>query len=263
VSDERPGPRRLTPAGGDEDELDVDAALGEILLGVEPVEPPPAVRARLLARVADAPRRPARERRWLVPALAASLAGLLAAAGAALLSERSRVAPLRAERGALVAERDSLASELGALRDERGELEATLEEQDAELGELESSVTALGEQVRMLRAPGVEWVELAGADPQSRAAARVAWEWEDYECYLHATGLPALAEGESYALWLYPSDADPVHAGTFEVDFEGSGSLFSKLPKRMGHEILRTIVTREPAPVGDAPAGPVVLASGG
>jgi Anti-sigma-K factor rskA, C-terminal len=256
MSDEGRERGSLEPAA---DELDVE--LAEVLLVAEPVDPPPEARARLRARIAAETRPLPRSARrpWLAPALAAGLAALLASAGTAWLLERppDSLAPAPAEAGGGAA----WAEERAALEAERDELQQSLEEQDGELAGLEESLASAREKLALLRLPGVEWVELAGTAEQPEAAARVAWEWDEYGCYLHATGLAPLPDGRTYALWLYLPSGSVLRAGTFRPEAAGEAELFAKLPRDMDHHVLRTVVTVEPEDASDAPSGPVQLSS--
>lgn len=241
----------------------------DLALSAGPVEPPPAVKARLLARVrrgGDAraaggpPARvvpPARRRALAAAGLAAALAATLAAG----LVDRFAAAPLRARASALEERARRLGEELDARTAEREELRAQLAAQDAEIGGLEEALEAGDELIRFLRTPGLQAVELAGTARQPDARARVFWAWDDYACHLHAEGLRPPAPGRVYALWIHTEDGGTTRVGTFAPDARGEGALFARLPRDAGR-VVRASVTEEASDAGEAPSGALHLAAG-
>jgi hypothetical protein len=231
--------------------------LDRLLLEATPsVAPDPELRARLLRRVGRAPAAPSRGpgRRLAPLALAAAIGAVLAGVPAWLLARRAgdaRVAEIAALRDATLSERDEL-------RSERDELREELERTDDEMLESEEELQASRDQVAMLRAPGLQVLDLVGTAAQPKAHARVFWNWEDYLCYLHATGLEAPAEGSVYALWLDTAARGRVLAGTFRPERGGVATLWVQLPRDSG-EARGAEITLEAAEPEGEPAGPVQL----
>ena len=225
--------------------VEAQALLADVSLSLDPVEPPPQLRERLLSRVRAETAADRGRRLGFRPALlAAGIAALVAGAVVAVLSSQTdgsdvptlaRVEQLEA----LLAEQEE---ELGAL----------LAEQDEELGELELALREALDSIELLRSPDIEQVALAGVVDQ--ASARVFWSWDDYSCYFVAEGLAALPSGATYSLWLFTEAGGIVHAGAFAPDAKGGASFFTLLPREMGR-VARTLVTVEPQPRGDEPAG--------
>jgi anti-sigma-K factor RskA len=241
--------------------------LAALALSLEPVAPPERVKDRLLARAreeapAAAPERGraqhprARARggrlRWAAALGGASLAAA-ALAGVAVWGFVGR--PLAAERERLAAEYAALAEEHERAKAEVEELRADLEEQDAELTELETRVEQNSEALRLVAAPEVVTIELAGT---GEARGRVFWD-EDYRCYFRARGLDPLPPDQRYVLWMVAPD-DRVHAaGSFAPDASGEATVYTRLPKDF-RPVLRTVVTLEADPASERPAGAIVLA---
>jgi anti-sigma-K factor RskA len=202
-----------------------------------PTPPPPAVRARLLQRVAaDAARReprpvpretrPAR-RRLFWPILATAS---LAAAAALLVYLGVTIGELRQEARAR-------AEELATLRGE---------------------VARQRELVALLGAPETRTVTLEGLPPSPGASARMWWNDSRRAGYFVASGLPAVPAGKTYQLWVIAA-GKPVSAGIFPVDPRGEATLrVDPVPTAGAAEVFA--VTLEPAGGLPAPSGQMYLA---
>ena len=237
-----------------------EAVVTELALSPSPAEPPPEVRTRLLARVAQSSGARARTRIRAGHLLAAGLAAVATAGIGVALVERHVAAPLR-ERASTLEEQVRVSTgELGELGAERDELRAQLAEQDEELAALEETVENNAELLRFLRTPGLHSVALAATDRQPNATARVYWEWEDYACHLHASGLRPPAAERVYVLWLYTEDGGTIRVGTFLPDREGVANLFARLPRSVGR-VVRTTVTEEAIGAVELPSGAIQLAA--
>jgi anti-sigma-K factor RskA len=193
--------------------------------------PPPAVRARLLQRVAADPirrtARPAR-RRPVWPILATAS---LAAAAALLVYLGVTIGELRQETRAR-------AEELATLRGE---------------------VARQRELVALLGAPETRAIALAGLEPSPGASARMWWNEPRRAGYFVASGLPAVPAGKTYQLWVVVSGGKPISAGTFPVDPRGEAALrVGPMPAAAPAEVFA--VTLEPAGGLPAPSGPMYLA---
>jgi len=238
------------------------ALLAELSSSLDPVEPSAAVRERLLARVAGqqaAARAEASARSgWGRLALAAGLAAVVAAGLSVGLFDRLAAEPLRSEIARLEAESHSLLAGRQDLEARLSELEALQAEQDSELADLEGTLARREELVELLHAPDLEMLVLVAAPTQPGARARVFWEWEDYACYLHATGLAAPPQGRVYMLWLLAEDGRWVRAGELSPGASGETSFFTRLSRDTGR-VSQARVTLESAADADEPTGEVQL----
>jgi len=191
---------------------------------------PPAVRARLLRRVAaEAPARGGergRRRIWWPALTAASLA----AAAALLVYLGLTVSDLRRELAARVQEAAML----------RGE------------------VTRQRELLVLLGAPDTRAVALAGLAPSPEARGRMWWNGNRRSGFFVASGLPAVPAGKTYQLWVI-SGGKPISAGIFPVDQRGEVALrVGPIPEAAAAEVFA--VTLEPAGGLPAPSGQMYLA---
>lgn len=229
-----------------------------LALAANAVEPGPAVRERVMARVAraEAVRSARAIRRWQAAAALAAAAAL-----GALLTWSGRLADEPPPAGPEAIARSAPAADAAA--DEVEELEALLAEQDEELVALERELTSARDALSVLTAEKLERLDLSPADEAHvDATARVYWDWDEYSCYFVAQGLPA-TDQRRYALWLFTDHQEVLLAGRFAAPPRERASFFAMLPKEMG-KVVRAVVTEEPEP-GDEAAGPTgrVLLEGG
>ncbi|MET0623484.1 MAG: anti-sigma factor [Pyrinomonadaceae bacterium] len=227
---------------------------------IAPVQPPPSMRADILARVravdpsevfvdpseaVDSSE--ARDARSLLggfslwqlltgrPALgfgAAAAAVALVLLGATALSLWNR--------------NQSLSAEVARLYDR---LRATESEMSAQREQLASARDVKD----LLSAPGVRVAELAGKTPAPGGRAMLAYDRSTGRAVIMATGLPPCPAGHAYQLWLI-ADNKPLPGGTFKADAEGHAEMADRLPP--GHAAPTFAVTLEreggvPAPQGD------------
>jgi len=198
------------------------------------VAPPPALRARVLERIA-AERAPAAAAVTLRPARRPSRAvwwaGWAGLAAAAVL---------------LV----FVNSELRTTRQEVHTLQGRVAVLQAELSRRE-------ETLRFFSDPGVRYVSLAGLKPSPEASAWLLWNPSTRQGLLLARGLPAAPAGHAYELWAL-AGGQPVPAGVFSVDAAGRGLLrLAELPT--DHAFDTFAVTLEPIPGVPKPTGPMHL----
>jgi anti-sigma-K factor RskA len=204
--------------------------------GVEPTAIPESLKARTLTRVTQrgAPGstvgvpREAREVRsawsWLQVA-AVLLVGIL---GAYVVSLRSTLNALHEELAAITSQANSLRQELATLRTQQMQMASTLE---------------------VLGATDLVRVELRGTSPAVVATGR-AYVSREEGLVFTATGLPSLAEGRVYQLWVIPPGAAaPISAGLLVPDASGAANAILPLPA--GVTSVGTVaVTNEPGPSG-------------
>lgn len=221
-------------------------AVGSIALAATPVDPPEAMRARLLAEIGsgaaedrDVVSLRGRFGRWGVAAagIAAALAFVFGSRNVAL--ER-HIAGLDA----------SLDSARAALSHAETEIAAA----DSLRRELDEVRAALG----VAALSGASSVTLSGTDAQPLASARAFIDPASGRALLIVRDLPVLPPDVVYQLWAI-RDGTPVPAGTFTVESDGAGRLEAEEADLwISADVLA--VTAEPAPGQPAPTGAIVLA---
>ena len=227
--------RRGAPAGAMLREF--REALGELALAVAPADPPPALRARVLwsigAPVAapDAP--PAAPRTFWIWAVAALMTAV--AVGLGVWARR--------------------------LADERDELRASVERLEERVVAAETAAAGsslLREDLDLVGAPGSTLHELRGTDTLPDAGGRVFLAAGSGRGLLIANGLIPIGPDRVYALWAMDA-ADARLAGVFRPDEDGRGRLEIEELELSPGAIFA--LTEEPAPGGERPTGPILLAS--
>ncbi len=237
--------------------------MGSLALAAPPVDPPEALRARLVAQIeAEASEKPptaegppsgdtgAGDRdvtpirlewgRWGVAAagLAAALAFVF---GLGNVELRNQAAVMQA----------SLDSARTALALAEGEAAAAA---DSLRRSLEGAEAALG----IAGSRGASSVMLSGTEAQPFAWARAFIDPVTGRTLLLIHDLPVLPPDTVYQLWAIRGDT-PTPAGTLTVGTDGSGRLEGEdADLWLGANVLA--VTVEPAPGRPAPTGPIVLA---
>ena len=235
-----------------------------------PVAPSPAVRERLVARVA---RRAAPPTRISMPtrrgfrnalarsAIAAGLAGILAAGAAAALTFRAHVereAALREQVASVRGELSQANAELAALRDLEAEAQTEIADLEARHRSLESDLVLAGKAIMVLRSEQMQSLALAGTKALRGAHGRVFWDWKHWYCYLHAQGF-ASDPRSTYAVWLFTEDGGVIGVGTFHPDTHGEATFLAPVPHDVGH-VIRAGISLEPdEDLGTRPRGEVVL----
>jgi anti-sigma-K factor RskA len=251
---------------------------------LEPVTPPPTVRARVLAQIAaeaaierTVTRLP-RQRWWMMGVSALAAAGLLIALSFKLYQTWQEVQHLQALVASLqttIAEREEAlqagrhelqrATEMVAtLQAELAKREETLEAERRERQRVEHAVATLqGElseldaTLRLLSAPQVRLVRLAGLPPSRRANAHLLWNPTARAGVLLTSGLPRIPPNRVYELWAIAGN-EPVPAGIFEVDEAGHAYVrLHSLPRDKRYD--KFAVTLEPAGGVAKPTGPMHL----
>jgi anti-sigma-K factor RskA len=188
-------------------------AVDALALSVDPVDPPPAVRQRVLASIATAPAAAPRVTgsRSLAPWLAAA-ASLLAAVtlGTYAAQLRGRVQSLEQQ-----------------LR------QAILQVQAGERQTAQARLVAASaqQQLSVLAAPDVRHVDLKGQAIAPDATARALWS-RSRGVLLAASNLPALPPGRTYQLWMLNGKNPPTSDGwIFKTDAGGSvTAMFASRP---------------------------------
>jgi anti-sigma-K factor RskA len=235
-----------------------------------PLAPSPAVRERLLARIAhraapqalvSMPRRRGFRNALARPAIAAGLAGILAAAVAGALTFRARVereATLLEQLASAHGEVEQANAELEALRDEEAEAQAEIADLEVRHRSLESDLVLAGKAIMVLSSEQMQSLALAGTNALPGAHGRVFWDWKNWYCYLHAQGF-ASDPSSIYAVWLFTEDGTAIGIGTFQPDTHGEATFLAPVPHDVGH-VIRAGVSLEPdEDLGTKPRGEVVM----
>lgn len=204
-------------------------ALVHMATSLEPVTPPPRVKAELMSRIGGetAARRGRFAFRWSWPVGV----GALAAAGLVLVLTWNLI-----------------------------ETRRKLEDAQSRLGALESEKAQNKEVMDFLSNPQVRVVNLTGVPPSSGGKAQLLWDPIARKGILLTIGLPQTPAEKAYELWgLAGSEAVP--AGVFTVNEQGQVVFrLPKLPESKPFD--KFAVTLEPAGGVPKATGPVVLVGG-
>jgi anti-sigma-K factor RskA len=258
---------------------------------LEPVSPRPEVKARLLRQIAaESPppplELPRRTRGWWGLGVRALIAaglllvlsidvyrtrqalhhanGVVSTLRAELVQRDSALQALHADldntRQALQQAEDRVASlqiEL-ARREELMQAERLeLQRAEAAVAELQTELAERDESLRLLAAPQVRLVRLAGLAPSPGATAQLLWNPTARTGLLLTSGLPVIPGDKIYELWAIAGN-EPVPAGLFTVD-EAGHALLRLPPLPATRRFTRFAVTLEPAGGVPKPSGPMLL----
>lgn len=211
---------------------------------VPQVEPPSALRARVLAAVAGTPalpdRRvvPMRPRASALPAWLAAAAAIIAAMGLGLWALQLR--------GALL------------------EMNARVDAAESEVTEIRRTLGREREQVRVLEAradvlfaPDMVRVDLSGQPAAPGAAARAFWSRRKGMTF-SASALPPLPATRVYQVWVLTATQPPISAGLVTPDTQGAALVHFATPEDVPTPV-KLAVTVEPAGGVPQPTGDMVL----
>ena len=228
-----------------------------------PIDPPPALRERVLREVAGwtpeppepepatheepaisharGPTPPSARRKsglgplfWLVALLLVAVAGV---GGSYVAALHRQIADLRADAQSANTRADIL------------ELEATVADLEA---------ARRDEVIAIAIDPTVRSLTLAGQPLAPVGAGRALWTESGTMAFL-ATGLPPPPEGETYQLWFVTPEAAPVPGALILPEAGGSASVTLQIPE--GVTPAAMAVTIEPAGGASQPTGDVYLLS--
>jgi anti-sigma-K factor RskA len=223
-------------------QAELEEAVTLLARGLEPVQPPAEVRARVLASIGedmvdeeeDNVVRPFFGSRWWAAAAMLFLA-LWGWRELAIRAQREKVVTAEAEA-------------------------RNLSEENARLSERNEKLSA---QIASIASAGTKTIALTGQAVAPAASARVFLEPEHRRAIVFFTDMPANATDRSYQLWIIRADQPkPQSAGTFDVTQSGKASItIDNLP--VATEIKGLAVTLEPKGGVDQPTNTNFYVSGG
>lgn len=213
---------------------DIAQALAE---AVDQVDPPAALRDRVLRSVGAPSISPSPAKTAAFPSWLATAALLAIAAGLSVysLQLRSRITTLESE-----------------LRDAILRADAS----NTQLAEVRRTAADAQSSVAVLTAPDTSRVELAGQTAAPQASGRVFWS-RSRGLVFTASNLPALPAGRTYQLWVVTTQA-PVSAGLLKPDANGSVNVVFNPPGNIPSATAMA-VTIEPDGGVPAPTGAMYL----
>lgn len=233
---------------------------------VVPVDPPPALRERVLREVAGWSPAPAGPPADAAPAPAEPVIRSAAAPDPPPASSRRGLGLLFwLVALLLVAVGGGGGSYVAALHREIAGLQADVQsantrtrilELEATVAELEA--TRRDEVIAIATDPTVRSLTLAGQPLAPLGVGRALWNESGLMAFL-ATGLPPPPEGGAYHLWFVTPEADPVGAVSLIPDAGGSATVTLQIPE--GVTPAAMAVTIEPAGGAPQPTGDVYLLS--
>ncbi len=238
------------------------SALQGIGLGIEPVAPPVALRARALATVREPQLAPiaARDERGAPsarvvtigahekntrpgPRASASMAWLATAAAVVVAVGSMLYAyALQREVTALTSLAVSAATRADAL--------------NAEVVELRRQSSELVQVLNVIGAPDVRLASLSGQGAAAGALGRAYWS-RSQGLVFKALQLPGLAANRDYQLWIVPASGAPVSMGVLQVRADGSSSHATPLANLPTAAAIA--VTIEPTGGSPTPTMPIVM----
>jgi anti-sigma-K factor RskA len=219
--------------------INATTALG---VGVPQIDPPPSLRARVLAtataeRPAVMPRATPRTTSTTLPYWLAAAASIAAVAlGLYAMNLRTRIQDLEGRLRVATAATDSMQKQLVVLK------------ADADDAQRRYSI---------LTAPDVRRIDLAGVPPAANASAQAFWS-PTQGLLLAGTNLPTLPAGRVYQLWMVTPEQAAL--GIALVTPDAGGRVTTITPTPQGVTRLAAIaVTVEPAGGSPSPTGEKVL----
>jgi anti-sigma-K factor RskA len=222
----------------------MQAVTDEIAWSVEPIDPPPAVRASVMAAVAaQQPRgsvapRGVKAMRLRAPWLAAAAAIVLAIGfGAYSVRLRGRVQSLQLQLSDVLVQ---------------------IQVGDQRVAQARLAAADAARQLSVIAAPDAAQVALKGQPAAPGASARVLWS-RSRGLLFSATGLPPLPAGQTYQLWIISGRSAPISDGwIFKPDVAGGVTTLFATPATLPQPTA-IAVTVEPDGGTAAPTGAMQL----
>ncbi len=233
---------------------EAEATTAHLAMALDPVQPRPEVRHRLMRRVksqsgtmrltpadrATPPTSPtpstAPRGNWVVTGSASLAAAVLAASFTHL----------------------AVSIPANQQRIELEQLRAQVTQKNELVLDMRQRIETIDMTIQMLRSPSLKVVSLEGTTLQPEARARIFWDTTRRKWHFYAAGMQPAGIGKTYELWFITADEKKIAAGTFDVDETGQGSLLTDLPEDLGPLALAA-VTDEPEGGVDQPTGTIQL----
>jgi len=214
-----------------------------LALAVAQVDPPAALKARLLRRAQE-----------VLPAIRVAPPAPPAVPESLLAAERTRRLRWWHLSERLAAAITAAALALGLVASGVG-FSAHLESQRTA-----AAAAELADALSIVYQPNMIWRTLTGTDQAPQSKGRLCLNPGGVEAVLMAYDLPRLPSHEVYQLWLNnPEEQQRESGGIFRVDERGRGHVIVRLHSPLGR-FQTAGVTREPEKGSPAPTGPRVLA---
>ncbi len=221
---------------------DAADAVAAISAAVEPVEPPPSVRASLFARISELPQEPA------ASLTASSEDEDFAAAGPAPVVAKSDAVPSGTARARSWGARRwfALAASFAAV--------LVLGFGAVTVGQLFSPPAAVVALQEIEKAPDAQSASTTLPDG---TVATAHWSPSTGRSVLVTDGMPALGSDKTYELW-FVRDQTPIAAGTFTPDADGNATAVLDGEMHTGDVIAVTIEPAGGSPDGTPSSAPVL-----
>jgi anti-sigma-K factor RskA len=136
------------------------------------------------------------------------------------------------------------------LRHESDLLRSRVAQLEVEVAGQRSTIAALTSAERV--------IDLAGQGTHVQASARIFVKEQQRRWLMYVRNLPPSAADKVYELWFVPRAGNPVKAGVFRTDANGSAAVEIDIPDNLS-ALKAAAVTTEPAPGVDQPTGSFAL----
>jgi len=128
------------------------------------------------------------------------------------------------------------------------------------ISQLEAQVELQRTLFATLTSPEVRVVTLGGQGANARARGRIFWDQARRRWLVYVRDLPRVPDTTIYQLWFVHKTGNPVSAGTFNTEADGSKQLNIDLQEGLT-DLKAAAVTTEPAPGLTQPSGAFALMS--
>lgn len=232
--------------------------------------PSPAVRQRLMARVAasqattpatgPSPGVAPQARRpfaWVMPATLTILCAIVLVLGGLSRNLYQSVAALDRANRDLVTTMVQLEQALADTRDRQEALALQLAGSQQQIANLNDRLAQEQYVVSFVTAPGVATRQLTAAQSSAAAQGEMYMYPGNSQAVVIFSGLPTLEPGKVYQFWLADGQKQ-VAGGTFSVDASGLASLLVQAPREV-NAFSQVMVTVEPLGGSTAPGEEVIL----
>jgi Anti-sigma-K factor rskA, C-terminal len=228
------------------------ATAAALALVAEPLEPSPAVRERLLARI-----------RAEKGAGGGTTSAAKAPANANVVSFPKPQSRFQLRRYAAIAAAVlfvALSASLGILWQQYRAARVELEQLSLQVMQAQRDLDRERETVRLLGSPQTVVAELKGTSAAPQAHARLALDTRTGQGVLIAEGLPSVATAKTYQLWFIVGGS-PLPGGVFRANASGRAMLYDQVPAAaVAHATFA--ITVEDAGGARTPTMPIFLSGG-